>query len=125
MWRSRRWRRLLNILDQLPRTSAYAQALALDEDLAEQVSELPDTERKAQWSRSHRDYTPEVEMLTAVFDRLGELIRVTAAVHGSRGKPPPLGPRPAYAVDRVRRQLARQRHQDVVGRLMKNRKPAG
>jgi hypothetical protein len=112
----------LNILHHLPRTSAYAQAVATDEELAEHVVELPDTERKAQWMRSHRDYTPEVEMLSAIFDRVGELIRVTAAMRGARGKQPPPAPRPATAVDHVRQRLAQDRHRRLVERLTK---PAG
>jgi len=122
MWRTRRWRQLLDILEYLPRTSAYAQALATDEELAEQVAEMPETDdRPAAWTRSHRDYTPEVEMLTAVYDRLGELIRVTAAMRGARGKPPPLGPRPVHAFEKYRKQKLRRNHDQLVSRLITNK----
>jgi hypothetical protein len=97
------------------------QALATDEEMAEQAAELPDDDRKASWQRQHRDYSAEVEMLTAVFDRLGELIRITAAVHGGRGKPPPPGPRPVYAIERIRRRHTKNRHDQLVGRLIKKK----
>jgi hypothetical protein len=122
MWRTRRWRQLLDILEYLPRTSAYAQALATDEELAEEIAAVPEDDCQAVWSRSHRDYSSEVEMLTAVFDRLGELIRVTAAVRGARGKPPAPGPRPIYAVEKYRKRKKRMTHEQLVSRLIK--KPA-
>lgn len=112
---------MLNILEHLPRTSAYVQALATDEEMAEQVAKLPEEDRSTSWVRSHRDYTAEVEMLTAVFDRIGELIRISAAARGARGKPPAPGPRPAYAIERIRKRETRQRHDQLVTRLLKKK----
>jgi hypothetical protein len=120
LWRSRRWRLLLNILEHLPRTSAYAQALATDEELAERFAELPDTQPRATWSRSHREYTPEVEMLSAVFDRLGEVIRAIAASRGALGKPAPPAPRPVSAFERVRHRLARRKHERFAARVVRD-----
>lgn len=119
MWRSRRWRKLLSLLEFLPRTSAYAQAMATDEELAAELLKLPQAEtgKAGQWSRSHRDYTAEVEMLSAVFDRLGELIRVTAATRGARGRQPSPAPRPVSAFERVRHRLAADRHKRLTERL--------
>jgi hypothetical protein len=124
MWKQRRWRQLLNILAFLPRTSAYAEALALDEELAAEVVKLPQSDRAGKWARDHREYTPEVEMLSALFDRVGELIRVVAATNGSRGgKAPPQAPRPVSALERVRVRNAHARHQQLAERLLK--KPTG
>lgn len=120
MWRRRRWQQLLDILEYLPRTSAYAHAMAVDEDLAEQVAAVyPKADPGGKWQRSHREYTPEVEMLTAVFDRLGELIRLTGAVHGARGKLPPPGPRPVNAITKIRERLRLESHRSLVSRLIK------
>lgn len=92
--------------------------MATDEDLAAALAELPDTDHRPRWSRSYRDYTPEVEMLSAVFDRIGELIRVVAATSGSRGKQPQLAPRPESAIERVRKRLTVEKHKRLAGRLL-------
>jgi hypothetical protein len=99
--------------------------LATDEELAEHIAELPDSggDRRATWSRAHRDYTAEVEMLTAVYDRIGELIHVTAAVAGGRGKPPAPAPGPVSAVEQARERLTRRKHKSLVSRVLKS-KPA-
>ncbi len=124
MWKQRRWRQLLNILEFLPRTSAYAEAMALDEELAVEVAKIPHGDRAGKWARDHREYTPEVEMLSALFDRVGELIRVVAATRGSRGgKPPPQAPRPVSALERVRVRNSRARHEQLADRLLQ--KPSG
>jgi len=60
-------------------------------------------------------------MLTAVFDRLGELVRLTAAVRGGRGQAPAPGPRPSYAIEQVRRRRARSQHDQLVRRLIKKK----
>lgn len=120
MWRQRRWRELLNILEFLPRTSAYAQAMATDEKLAEQINQTSEAAgRTAKWSRTHREYSPEVEMLSAVFDRLGELIRAVAATRGSNSKPPPPAPRPVSAIERVRRRTAAEKHRRLAARVIR------
>lgn len=119
MWRQRRWRELLNILEMLPRTSAYAQAIATDEDLAEELANYPDDRRAGKWARSHRDYSAEVEMLSAVFDRIGELVRVVAASRGARGQPAQAAPRPVSAIERVRKRMTVERHRALVARVLK------
>lgn len=57
-------------------------------------------------------------MLTALFDRVGELIRITAAMRGARGKPPAFGPRPVHAVERVRKRIREETHKSLVSRLI-------
>lgn len=107
-------------MEFLPRTSAYAEAMASDEELAEEVAKVPDLDRSAKWSRQQRDYTPEVEMLSALFDRIGELIRVTAMSRGSRNaKAPATAPRPVTALERVRARNARRQHERLASRLLK------
>lgn len=118
MWRARRWRKLLNVIEQLPRTSAYAQAMATDDKLAHEMASLPDAGGKAKWRRSYRDYSPEVEMLSALFDRVGELIRVTAGTRGARSKSPQPAPRPIPAIERIKRRNAETRHRQTVSRVL-------
>jgi hypothetical protein len=63
-------------------------------------------------------------MLTALFDRLGELVAVTASTRGARAKVPPTAPRPAYAVAQVRKRLRQETHRSLVQKLIRP-KPAG
>jgi len=112
-------------LEHLPRTSAYVQALATDEEIAEQVAEISGDDGAGAWQRAHRDYSAEVEMLTAVYDRLGELVRISAAVRGAKaGRPATPGPRPVYAIERVRKRRSRQKHDQLVNRLIKKKPTA-
>lgn len=99
-------RTLLNLIDHLPRTSAFQQALAQDDELAQQ-------EALASPESSTRDiplseFSPEVEALAAVVDRLGEVTATLVAVNGGKPSPPRPYPRPVTAWDRAR---AKARHE--------------
>ncbi len=113
MWRSRRWRYLLLRIDNLPRNSAYMEALSLDEELAAQAAKLPAP--KGPPVRM-RDWSPELEMLTILIDRLGEVIKAVVAVQG--GKPPKIQPmpRPKTAADDLKD--PRRQHQRILSKVM-------
>lgn len=76
---------------------------------AEQVLEL-DT-RSSQTTRLMTEWSPETEMLTNIYDRLGEQIAVALAVGGAKkpARPKPMA-RPKTAIDRVKRKR-REREQ--------------
>ena len=114
-WRSRRWRRLLNIIDGLPRNWAFVEAVTSDEEWAETVLKHPQPPAPA---RVMSQWSPELEMLTNVYDRLGELIQVVAASHGGKPRRVPAAPRPVTALDRVRRRRARQQHLRLVAQVL-------
>lgn len=68
LWRSRCWRKLLNFIDHLPRTTWFSQAVANDEEharlLAEARKEAPESERdEGPWRPSMLTYSAEVEAL--------------------------------------------------------------
>lgn len=118
-WRGRRWRRLLNIIDHLPRDSYMHEAMADDEALAEHLlarepAEQPPVRR---WS----EYGVQVELLTAIFDRLGEVPNAIAAANGAKPRKLKPYPRPVTAIERVRERKAEQKHRSVVSRVL----PAG
>lgn len=112
LWKARRWRFLLNIINHLPGDSYFVAAMADDEDLAEQAPEPKPGPPPL------TDFTPEVQRLTLIADRLGELI---TAVHNTVAKkpqkPPPRLPRPETAHDRIRRRRRSERHQLIRTRL--------
>ncbi|MFJ2567876.1 hypothetical protein ACIO02_33920 [Streptomyces sp. NPDC087568] len=115
LWSERRWRRLLNLVDQLPDDSRTLVAMAEDEELA---AALPEPEPGPPPPPPLRTWTPEVERLTLIADRLGELI---TAVHNTvakrPGKSPRPLPRPETARDRVKRQQRRAKYDRLKAQL--------
>lgn len=101
-WRSRRWRRLLNLIDGLPAASHKGEAMAQDDELAQdQAREL--SGQLGEPTRSLTEWTTETELLTLLVDLLGEHLAFTAAVNSTDHKvhhPKPL-PRPVRAIDRA------------------------
>lgn len=112
LWRSRRWRFLLNIVDHLPGNSHTSAAMADDDELAERMpAPEPGSPPLQSWS-------PEVERLTLIADRLGEVVTaVYNTVAKKPSKPPPRLPRPQTAVDRLRQRRRRAKHTLVLERL--------
>lgn len=113
MWRTRRWRRLLNIIDHLPRTSHFVAAMADDDELAEQLPE-PDGDG----SPPLTEYSPVVERLDLIVDRLGEVVTaVVNTVAKKPRKPPRPQRRPQTARDRARLKRRKMRHALILQRL--------
>lgn len=107
---------MLNIIDNLPRDSAYGEAMANDETLAEYLAGMP--QPKVKPSRRVSDWSAEVELLTAILDRLGEAVQAIAAIGGAKPKQVRPAPRPVTAIDRVRRRRAEQKHRSIVTRVL-------
>ncbi len=106
---------LLDLIDGLPRDSRYVEALSLDPHLAELMAMLPDQPAQG---RRMSEYSAEMEMLTAVYDRLGEVMQVMIASKGGKPKPMPPGPRPRTALDRVRRQRRERKRSWLRSKLL-------
>jgi hypothetical protein len=118
LWRSRRWRYLLNLIDHLPRDSYFVEALLNDDEFAEQLLNMPDApvarERLSEWS-------PLREGLARVEDAVHQL---QAAVIAAAGVKPPkveTAVRPITAADRVRHRRRRQEHESLVARVLPGR----
>lgn len=116
-WRSRRWRKLLNLIDRLPRNSQFVEAQANDEDAARALfavvgDALPEpTERWSEWS-------PEREALARLEDRLQDLTRAVVASGGS--KPGQFRParRPTSAMQGLREARRVDQHRTLVARVL-------
>jgi len=107
LWRGRLSpRALLNQIDHLPRDSSYQDALAQDDEVAERIIAIPGDGKPA--TPRLTEFSPVVEVLAVLVDRMGELIRLTSQAHG--GKPGPMKPhpRPVTAADRARARRAIQ-----------------
>lgn len=113
LWRARRWRLLLNLIDHLPPWSHYGAAVADDEDYA---SAALAREAKPQ-PPSVAEWTPLVDAVNALVDRVGDLISATAAGRGGRIQIPRRD-RPVTAIDRVREQRSEQQRLSLVKRLL-------
>ncbi|TDC02278.1 hypothetical protein E1091_01125 [Micromonospora fluostatini] len=124
LWEDQRFDFILAIVDRLPRNSAYMQELTDDDAWAEAVLARPDSS-KGKPSVRLADWSAELEMLTNLYDRMGELIRVVAMSAGSRPKRAPPAPRPTTALDRVADRRNQARHDRLkAGLLPQNRSGA-
>lgn len=118
MWRDRRWADLLNLIDWLPRNSAYIEALSDDEEVAEQVLRAPENKRPRGAGPRISEWSLEVEKMTDVIDRLGEVMVAVIASNG--GKAPRVRPqqRPKTAIDRLRERKRYEHHKKTVARVL-------
>jgi hypothetical protein len=96
------------------------EALVNDEELAEQLLDRDDDEPTPTVRMS--EYSPELERLTDLMDRLGELIAVVAAANGvKKPKLPRPAPRPATASQRLRKRRREDKHRALVARVLPHR----
>ncbi|MER7331661.1 MULTISPECIES: hypothetical protein [unclassified Micromonospora] len=118
-WRARRWRKLLNLIDGLPRDSAFVEALTSDEQWARSVLDNPPPENQP--ARRMSEWSPQLEMLTNLYDAVRENTRaVIASAGGKPGKVLP-APRPVTALERARRARRWEKHRSVVARVLPHR----
>lgn len=115
-WRARRWRKLLNLIDGLPRDSAFMEALTSDDEWAAAVVDSPPREDLP--ARRMSEWSPELEMLTNLFDAVRDNTRAVVAAAG--GKPSRVlpAPRPVTAIERARRRRRLEKHRSVVARVL-------
>jgi hypothetical protein len=125
LWRSRRWRLLLNLIDHLPRNSYYAQAVANDEEHARMLLESMQGE-KSDHSPALSTWTQEAAILADLVDAVNALQHTLIAVNSTKGagKPKDPYPRPKTAIDRVRRQVRQERHEALANRMLSRRRTA-
>lgn len=114
LWRGHRLspRKALNLIDGLPSHSAYREALALDEELAE-VDAESDAPAAAYRPRI-TEWSPTEQLLAAVFDRLGEVVATLVATAGGKPKLPQSWPRPETAMERVTRRRQAREYDDLL-----------
>jgi hypothetical protein len=118
-WRMRRWRRLLNLLERLARTrtSWLNEALSQDEELAEHMIKTEKRGEPAKPTRSMREFSPIVEVLSTIADRQAELAQVMAATKGAKPHRIDPLPRPTTAYARIRQRKSREHHSYTVARV--------
>lgn len=122
LWRNRRWKRLLRLVDNLPRNSRFAAAVANDEDHVRAVIKATEGQPKTSSAPSLADYTLESELLMEVVDLLQSNIHAVLAGAGAKG----LGKikprrRPETAYQDVQLQMAQESYEKVRAKIMRGR----
>lgn len=128
LWRDRRWRKLLNLIDHLPRESWFSEAVSNDEEHAQMVADArAKAEIEEEVGTNHppmRTWTPEVAVLTDILDAIRSNTHTLAAVNavGKNVPSPSPAPRPTSALERAmkvakfdRRKAA---HEKLVARML-------
>lgn len=116
-WQARRWRRLLNDIDGLDRTSHLHEVMSQDDELAEAVLEGESKGDDNPPRRSMREFDAQVEVLSTIADRMGELIVVTGLTKGIKARRVPPMPRPQTAYQRAREKWVKRKHNYTVARV--------
>jgi hypothetical protein len=134
LWRSRRWRTLLDHIDHLPGHSWYSAAVSTDEDHAAMIAEsLASREQEGEVQPkgpSLQSWTPEVAAITRLTDAVKEVSYVVAAVNysgkGARPQPPKPEPRPRTpleaAIQRADFNRRKASHDKLVKRLLPHKR---
>jgi hypothetical protein len=126
LWRARRWRTMLDLIDHLPGWSWYASAVFNDEEhaamLAESMKAQAEGGEKPTGAPPQHHWTPEVQAITTLTDAVNQITYVTSAANGGKPSPPKPMPRPLSPLEKAlkrnefeRRQAA---HESLVARLL-------
>jgi hypothetical protein len=137
LWRGRRWRLLLNLIDHLPRHTWTQQAMADDPEYAQKIADAV-AARKAKmvvdddelaWSPPLQQYTPEVEALASVVDAVNALRTTFIMANSEKGAQPPQippYPRPVTLVATMREKAQRKArwtaHETLADRMLPGRR---
>jgi len=134
LWRGRRWRFLLNLIDHLPGHSHYAAAVSQDEEHAELLAAAMANRGPASDERPSpalTSWTPEVNVLADLVDAVNALRHVTIVMGGdgkSQPKPPEPYTRPKSAIQEAMRRAEYDRrkaaHESLTLRLLPHKRKA-
>lgn len=126
LFRGRRWRELLNLLDQLPTDTHMNRLLTTDEDYMEAVlgdaepskdddEEKPQAPSMAHWSQTNA-------MLAALIDAVNKLNASNQALAGAKNPKFEPYPRPESAAQKImarrEEQRKRRKHEELVSLLL-------
>lgn len=104
---------VMDRIDGFARHSRLSEALAQDDALAAQLRRDDDNETEPSApSVRHTEWTPEVEHLALIVDRLGGILGLIASIGGTSINLPP-APRPVGAAARLRADREQAAYEDV------------
>lgn len=113
---------MLDLIDRLPRHTYYWQVITQDPEHAEmlvQAQESAEREGKTSSAPPMSTWSPEVEALARIEDKVASLLYVTRAVGGDKsGQPPKPSTRPRTLIDKIKGQRRLERHTSLADRLL-------
>lgn len=130
LWRRRRWRTLLDLLDHLPSHSWFQATVSMDPEHAKMVAKAI-ASRKDSGEPENKGphltaWTPETAMLAKVIDAIKGVSYTVAAVQGAKPSMPDPEPRPKTPIEleMKREEYARKKaaHEALVARLLPHKK---
>lgn len=131
LWRQRRWRTLLDLIDHLPPHSWYSAAVSGDVEHAEMIAESlaarAEEGEQTNEGPSLQSWTPEVAAITRLTDEVRRLHYIIPAVQGDKGvKPPEPLPRPhtplEAAIKRASFNKRMAQHKALAARLLPHKR---
>lgn len=136
LWRSRRWRTALDIIDHLPSHTWYSASVANDEEHAKMIAESIARRQAAGESIDEQGpsmvtWSPEVAAITAVQNEIKSLTYLMQVVnHDSKSaKPEPPKPAPSpktpleAAIKRAKYEDRKARHESLALRMLPHKRP--
>lgn len=130
LWRRRRWRTLLDLLDHLPSHSWFQATVSMDPEHAKMVAKAMASRKDSGESENKGPHltawTPETAMLAKVIDAIKGVSYTVAAVQGAKPSMPDPEPRPKTPIEleMKREEYARKKaaHEALVARLLPHKK---
>jgi hypothetical protein len=124
LWRTRQWRKLLNLIDHLPRNSFFTAAVANDDEHVEQIIAARERAGSEEASGpSLSEYDGVLERLDALVDATNQNTAATIAAAGAKAPRIPPQQRPVTAFERVAHRRKSAKHQSVVSRMLRKKEP--
>lgn len=122
LWRGRRWRELLNYIDQLPSNTQMNRLMSQDEEhmtaiMRSQKGEQSSAPSMADWSLLN-------SQIATLIDAVNRGTAVQQAIANPKGAKPKIVPmpRPATAAEKVEKRLTKERHEEMVSLLLPGRR---
>lgn len=119
------WRRIGNLIRQLPQASRFAQAVANDEEHVEAILAAQEGQPETEFAPPLSEWDTKAALLAEIVDELRVLRGVSIAAAG--GKPGKMKPtsRPTTAHAAVKQRKLETSHRKVLDRVAEARRRAG
>lgn len=121
MWRARKFARISRMIHWLPRDTHFSNAVANDDEHVRAVLKASEGQ-PSKPSISLAEWSVEAEILSDIFDSLGQNTNATLAAGGAKNLPkvrPRSRPETSYAA--VKHELAQERFESIKAKIFRGR----